>query len=98
MDEKSLKRRIFESSIWKTIKHDSRFKLWRKVIIFTLGVTLLISGIAMIVLPGPAFVVIPLSLAILGTEFMWARRWYLKIKAQAYKIKGKMSQMTHQDD
>ena len=34
----------------------------------------------MIVLPGPAFVVIPLGLAILGLEFAWARVWLRKVK------------------
>ena len=32
----------------------------------------------MIVLPGPAVVVVPLGLAILATEFIWARRWLRK--------------------
>ena len=36
---------------------------------------LLIAGLAMFVLPGPAFVVIPAALAILAVEFLWARRW-----------------------
>jgi uncharacterized protein (TIGR02611 family) len=38
------------------------------------GFTILLAGVAMIVLPGPAFVVIPLGLAVLATEFIWARR------------------------
>ena len=29
----------------------------------------------MLVLPGPAFIVIPAGLAILATEFDWAQRW-----------------------
>jgi len=35
-------------------------------------------GLAMIVLPGPAIVVIPAGLAILATEFIWAKRWLAK--------------------
>ena len=31
----------------------------------------------MLVLPGPAIVFIPLGLAILATEFLWARKWLL---------------------
>ena len=38
------------------------------------GFTVLSVGIAMMVLPGPAVVVIPLGLAILATQFVWARR------------------------
>ena len=35
---------------------------------------MVLLGIAMIALPGPAVVVIPAGLAILATEFLWARR------------------------
>lgn len=56
----------------------------RQLIVFVLGMSVVAVGIAMIVLPGPATVVIPAGLAILATEFMWARRWlnYLKSRAQ----------------
>ena len=46
----------------------------RKAVIAITGGSVLVVGIAMIVLPGPAFVVIPAGLAILGFEFAWARR------------------------
>jgi len=35
------------------------------------------------VLPGPAFVVIPIGLAILGVEFAWARAWLRKVKSHS---------------
>jgi len=38
------------------------------------GVILLFGGLAMLVLPGPAFVVIPIGLALLSLEFAWAGR------------------------
>ena len=38
------------------------------------GLTLLLGGVAMLVLPGPAFVVIPVGLALLSLEFSWAGR------------------------
>jgi len=41
---------------------------------------MLAAGIAMIVLPGPAFVFIPAGLAILATEFLWARKLLQKVK------------------
>jgi uncharacterized protein (TIGR02611 family) len=46
----------------------------RRLIIGVIGGTVLLIGVAMVVLPGPAIIVIPLGLAILGTEFIWARR------------------------
>jgi tellurite resistance protein TerC len=49
--------------------------LLRKCPVADLGGALLIAGLAMFVLPGPAFVVIPAALAILAVEFLWARRW-----------------------
>lgn len=50
---------------------------WRstkRVLILLLGMSVLLVGVLMIVLPGPAFVVIPAGLGILATEFLWARR------------------------
>jgi tellurite resistance protein TerC len=52
---------------------------WR-LIILVVGGTLLVVGVAMIVLPGPAFVVIPAGLAILATEFVWARRLLVRVR------------------
>ena len=46
----------------------------RQAVVFVLGISVLAVGIVMIVAPGPAVVVIPLGLAILATEFLWARR------------------------
>ncbi len=48
--------------------------LLKKILIATAGGTLLAAGVAMLVLPGPAFVVIPAALAILAIEFVWAQR------------------------
>jgi hypothetical protein len=45
----------------------------RKLIVAVIGVTVVLFGVALIVLPGPAFIVIPVGLAILATEFAWAR-------------------------
>ncbi len=46
----------------------------RKLVYSVLGVTVLLLGVVMIVTPGPAFIVIPLGLAILASEYAWARR------------------------
>ena len=35
----------------------------------------------MIVAPGPALIVIPIGLAILGVEFAWARLWLRKLRS-----------------
>jgi tellurite resistance protein TerC len=46
----------------------------RKVVVAVIGTTVLLIGIALLVLPGPAIIVIPIGLAILASEFVWARR------------------------
>lgn len=46
----------------------------RKVLIGAAGAVVLAVGLAMVVLPGPAVLVILLGLGILALEFEWARR------------------------
>ncbi|WP_111766208.1 PGPGW domain-containing protein [Nakamurella deserti] len=50
----------------------------------TLGALLLVAGIALLVLPGPGFVLIAAGLALLATRFDWAKKPldYAKDKAQ----------------
>lgn len=52
----------------------------RRIVIAIVGVSVLLLGIVMLVTPGPAFVVIPVGLAILAIEFVWARRWLKKLR------------------
>ena len=52
----------------------------RRIAVGLVGGTVLLFGFALLVLPGPAFVVIPVGLAILGLEFAWARAWLRKVK------------------
>ncbi|MEW6185303.1 MAG: PGPGW domain-containing protein [Thermodesulfobacteriota bacterium] len=54
----------------------------RRIIIAVIGFTLLGVGLVMTVLPGPALLVIPLSLGILATEFVWARNLIKKVKSK----------------
>lgn len=53
----------------------------KRVIVMVVGFTVLFIGISMIILPGPAFIVIPLGLAILAGEFVWAKKLLEKVKA-----------------
>lgn len=61
-------------------------KIVRRVIVSVLGATVLLIGIALLFLPGPAFVVIPVGLAILATEYAWARRWLRKVRQIATDV------------
>jgi tellurite resistance protein TerC len=55
----------------------------RRIVVALAGGTVLVVGVAMIVLPGPAVIVIPAGLAILATEFLWARRMLHRVKRTA---------------
>ena len=55
----------------------------RRLVVLVVGSTVLLIGIAMLVLPGPAVVVIPSGLAILGIEFVWARRLLRRFRDSA---------------
>lgn len=61
--------------------------LAKRVVIAIVGGTVTLIGVALIVLPGPAFVVLPVGLSILATEFIWARRWLRNIRRTAEKLK-----------
>ena len=58
------------------------YKKVRRLVIAVLGFTILLIGVAMIVTPGPSLLVIVLGLAILATEFIWARRLLNQIRGQ----------------
>jgi tellurite resistance protein TerC len=61
----------------------------RKLIIALIGGTVLLIGVALIVLPGPAFIVIPIGLAILATEFAWAKRAVTRARAMVARARGR---------
>ena len=73
-------KRLF--SHWKL----DNIKVVRRVIVSVVGATVVLIGIALLVLPGPAFVVIPVGLAILATEYAWARRWLRKVRRIASDV------------
>jgi tellurite resistance protein TerC len=53
----------------------------KRILVAMAGGTVLAIGMAQVVLPGPAFLVIPAGLAILAAEFGWAQRWLCKARA-----------------
>jgi len=73
-----------EKAMWKLAA--VTVKQARRLIIAVVGGTVLFIGLALLVLPGPAFLVIPLGLGILATEFVWARRLLRRVKREASRI------------
>jgi len=63
----------------------------RKLIVAVIGITILLIGLAMVVLPGPAVIVIPIGLGILATEFAWARRTIRRTRVMIAKARGRES-------
>lgn len=62
------------------------YKWARRLVVAVIGGSVVLIGIAMIVLPGPAILVVPLGLGILGLEFAWARIWLRKLRATATSV------------
>ena len=61
---------------------------WR-IGVFTVGATVLAAGLVMMVTPGPGWAAIFVGLAILATEFAWAKRALSGAKAAAQKAKDR---------
>ena len=55
--------------------------------VFLVGMTLLVAGAAMLVLPGPGIAVILLGLVVLSAEFQWAQRALAWLRERASNLK-----------
>ncbi len=60
----------------------------KRVIKVVIGFTILLVGGAMLLLPGPGVLIIILGLAILGTEFVWAKKLMKRFENSATNIKN----------
>jgi uncharacterized protein (TIGR02611 family) len=68
--------------------HRRRGRFHRAAVVVA-GATVTTGGVAMLVLPGPALLVIPVGLAMLALEFAWAERLLDRAKQQAERAKDK---------
>ncbi len=55
-----------------------------------IGFTIILLGAAMLLLPGPGLATIIAGLAILGTEFVWAKRLLKRFGDSANNIKNSL--------
>ena len=76
------------STVEETLDKHPSLRAVKKAVVVVIGGTVLLIGVFLLVLPGPAFLVIPAGLAILALEFRWARRWLRKAKAMISKQKS----------
>jgi Putative transmembrane protein (PGPGW) len=67
---------------------ESRPRL-RRFLLGTIGFSVVLIGLVMIVLPGPAIIIVPLGFAILASEFAWARRVWRRGTILVSRIRGK---------
>lgn len=61
----------------------------KRIGITVVGFGLLVAGIIMLALPGPGIVVIIAGLAVLGSEYAWARRALNEAKRRAGQARDK---------
>ncbi|MGS0680736.1 PGPGW domain-containing protein [Shewanella sp. 125m-7] len=59
--------------------------MMKKAMITLIGGCLSILGALLVVLPGPAWLLLPIGLAILSLEYPWARQWLKKSQAHLSK-------------
>ncbi len=60
----------------------------KRLIKVVMGFTVLALGCIMLVTPGPGIVTIVLGLAILGTEFVWAKKLMKRFEKEAVNVKN----------
>ncbi len=69
----------------------------RRIVVAVIGGTVVAIGLAMTVLPGPAIIVIPAGLAILATEFAWARHLLRRVKEKGGDLADAASKVGSRD-
>lgn len=58
----------------------------RRAVVTVVGVTVLVAGLLMLVLPGPGLLSAAAGLAILATEYAWARRYVTRVRRRADQV------------
>ena len=61
----------------------------KKLIVAIIGSTVVLIGLALLILPGPGLLVVAAGLTILATEFIWARRALRNAKGAVAKARRK---------
>jgi uncharacterized protein (TIGR02611 family) len=95
MDERQRRSRpkLIEKLEARRETHRERGRLFR-IGFGLVGALVLLGGLVMLVTPGPAFVLIPIGLAMLSLEFVWAEQLLEKSLEQAQIAQEKAAQTT----
>jgi uncharacterized protein (TIGR02611 family) len=62
----------------------------KRIVVTVVGFALLLAGLVMMVTPGPGLLVIVAGLAVLATEYAWARHWLERTRAQAQRARQRV--------
>jgi uncharacterized protein (TIGR02611 family) len=92
-DAPSRAQRIRESLTERRERHLQRGRLYRVLFVIA-GIIVTLAGLAMLVTPGPAFVIIPIGLAMLAMEFAWAEVLLHRALEQAEVAERKAAETT----
>jgi uncharacterized protein (TIGR02611 family) len=68
--------------VWDFIRRNGK-----RVAVTIAGFAVLLAGVALLVLPGPGWLLIFLGLGILSTEYVWAQRMLATAKRKAEEAK-----------
>ncbi|MDH4028632.1 MAG: PGPGW domain-containing protein [Nitrospirota bacterium] len=60
----------------------------KRLITVVIGFTIIAAGIVMLVTPGPGIPAIIIGLALLGTEFLWAKKLMKRFEHHANNVKN----------
>jgi uncharacterized protein (TIGR02611 family) len=93
MEERRPRPKLVERLEARRATHKQRSRLYR-IGFAALGMLILVGGVVMLITPGPAFVLIPIGLAMLALEFAWAERLLEKSLEQARIAQEKAAQTT----
>lgn len=72
-------------------------RIVRRTWVTVAGVSVIMVGIALLVLPGPGLVTIAAGLAILASEFEWAQKLMEPVKRRLEQAKTKLIEMADND-
>ncbi|WP_166984135.1 TIGR02611 family protein [Paramicrobacterium fandaimingii] len=70
--DRPIRRMLRRIRVW--LEQHPRLRHAYRVAVGTLGTVIALLGLVLVPLPGPGWLIVFLGLAILGTEFRWARR------------------------
>jgi tellurite resistance protein TerC len=82
-----------ESAIKSKAKRYSKrtVKELRRFVILIMGLTIMLIGVLLLVLPGPGVVTFIFGLTLLASEFYWAKNWLKKVEHGIDTVKNKIT-------